>query len=86
MHPYTTDTSEEAERLQLAILRRMSPIERIQKVCRLSSNLRRMARDAVRRRYPDFDELELRLKFIEITYGKELADAVREHTREQKRV
>lgn len=82
-HPYTTDTSDEAERLQLEIFRRMSPTERIQKVRRLSSNLRQMARDAIRRRHPDCNKQEQRLKFIELTYGQELADAVREHTREQ---
>jgi proline racemase len=83
IRPYTTDTADEADRLQLEIFGRMSPTERIQKVCRLSSNLRQMARDAIQRRHPELDKHEQRLKYIEITYGKELADAVREHTRER---
>ncbi|QEG40772.1 hypothetical protein [Roseimaritima ulvae] len=81
MQPYTTDTSREAEAIQLELLRRMSPADRIAKMCNLSASLRRMAFDAIRRRHPKIGESEVRLKFIELTYGKELADAVRDHLR-----
>lgn len=64
----------------------MSPTERVNKMCKLSANLRRMAMDAIRRRHPEFDQLEVRLKFIELTYGKELADSVRSQLRERKLV
>ena len=81
MHPYTTDTSAEAEAIQLELFRRMSPADRIAKMCNLSASLRRMAFDAIRRVHPDLDEAEVRLKFIESTYGKDLADEVRRHLR-----
>lgn len=79
MQPYTTDTSVEAEAIQLELLRRMSPSDRITKMCNLSAILRRMAFDAIRRLHPDLDEADVRLKFIESTYGKELAAEVRHH-------
>jgi hypothetical protein len=82
-HPYTTDTSDEAAAVQLEGMRRMSGTERTNKMCKLSSSLRRMAMDAIRRRHPEYDQHEIRLKFIELTYGKELADAVRDHLRER---
>lgn len=82
-HPYTTDTSDEAAAVQLEGFRRMSPTERINKMCKLSASLRRMAMDAIHRRCPEFDENESRLKFIELTYDKELADAVRDHLRQR---
>lgn len=47
MQPYTTDTSVEAEAIQLEAFRRMSPTHRITKMCNLSASLRRMAFDAV---------------------------------------
>ncbi|MCA9129036.1 MAG: hypothetical protein KDB22_18240 [Planctomycetales bacterium] len=78
-HPYTTDTSEEALQVQLDGFRKMSPTERIHKMCSLSASLRRMAMNAIRRRFPGIDEQETRLRFIEFTYGPELADAVRDH-------
>ena len=82
--PYTTDTSDEAWAVQLEGFRRMSPTERVGKMCKLSASLRRMAMDAICRRHPEFDESEVRLKFIELTYGKELADSVRNHLQERK--
>ena len=42
-----------------------------------------MAMDAIRRRYPEFNEEEVRLKFIELTYGKELSDDVRQWQRKK---
>jgi len=36
-----------------------------------------MAFDAIRRRHPESSEDDVRLKFIELTYGKHLADEVR---------
>jgi len=77
--PYTTDTSTEAEAIQLELLRRMSPEDRIAKMCNLSASLRRMAFDAIRRVHPELNEVAVRLKFIESTYGKELAAEVRNH-------
>lgn len=81
--PYTTDTSAEAEAIQLELLRRMSPEERIAKMCNFSASLRRMAFDAIRRIHPDLDEAEVRLKFIESTNGKELAAEVEKALRQR---
>ena len=83
MQPYTTDTTDDALAAQLEGFRRMSPTERINKMCKLSASLRRMAMDAIRRRHPDYDQHEIRMKFIELTYGKSLADAVRKQLRDR---
>jgi hypothetical protein len=64
----------------------MSPTERVNKMCKLSASLRRMARDAIGRRHPQYDQHEIRMKFIELTYGKELADSVRAQLRERELV
>lgn len=82
---YTIDTSEEAFAIQLDCLRRMSPRERVQKACDLSRRLRNMAMDAIRRRHPELSDAEVRLMFIELTYGKDLADRVRESCSERSR-
>jgi len=83
MQPYTTDTSVEAEAIQPELLRRMSPADRITKMCNLSASLRRVAFDATRRLHPALDEAEVRLKFIESTYGEELAGEVRKHLQQR---
>ena len=74
-HP--TDTSRDAYELQLELLRRMPPIERLRKAFALSRQVKRMSFDAIRRRHPEFDEKAVRLKFIELTYGAALADGVK---------
>lgn len=80
---YTTDTSAEALEVQLDCLRKMSPRERISKMCALSRQVRNMAFSAIRRRHPEFDEEEVQLAFIELTYGKPLADDVRRWKQER---
>ena len=74
---YTTDTSPEAQAVQLECLRKMSPHERIRQMCAMSRQVRNMAFEAIRRRHPGLDESEVQLLFIELTYGKPLADDVR---------
>lgn len=74
---YTVDTSREALEVQLACLRQMSPRDRIRQTLAMSQRVRNMALDAIRRRHPDLDEAEIGLLFIELTYGKSLADDIR---------
>jgi hypothetical protein len=79
-----SDTSPEALAVQLECFRQMTPHERLQRACAWSGQLRRMAFDAIRRRHPDFSEDDVRLRFIELTYGKPLADEVRNWQREHR--
>ena len=64
--PYTTDTSPEAEAIQLELFRKMSPIERLRRAFGLSNELRRMAFAAIQRRHPGLSDNDVRLKFIEM--------------------
>lgn len=63
--------------VQLEGLRQMSPQQRIQRMCAMSNHVREMAMNAIRRRHPDFSDDDVRLRFIELTYGHDLADAIR---------
>jgi hypothetical protein len=72
-----TDASVEAEAVLLELIRGIAPSQRIDKSLRLSSELLRCAKAAIRRRYPEFTEDEIAVKFIELHYGSELATAVR---------
>lgn len=74
---YTTDTSAEALEVQLACLRKMSPQERIRRTCAMSRQIRNMGFANIRRRHPELSEEETQLLFIELSYGKPLADDVR---------
>ena len=73
---YTTDTSDEALAVQLECIRRMTPQERLRKACALSSQVRKMALDAIRRLEPGLAEEGVQLRFIELAYGRRLAEEV----------
>jgi hypothetical protein len=79
---YTTDTSPEAEAIQLDLLRQMTPEQRILKMCSLSQSVKKMAFDAIRRQHPEYSAEDVRLAFIELNFGKSLADDVRRWTQE----
>ena len=83
MPPDVSDTSNDTLEVQLECLRQMSPKERLRRACAWTGQVRRMAFDAIRRRHPEYSEDEVRLRFIELTYGKELAEEVRIWQREQ---
>ena len=72
-----SDTSDEALAVQLECLRQMSPHERLRRACAWSGQVRRMAFEAIRRRHPEYSEDEVRLSFIELAFGEELAEEVR---------
>ena len=74
---YTNDTSAEAEAVQLELIRSIAPSQRVEKTLRLSSEMIRSAKSAIRRRHPEFTKDEVTVKFIELHYGAELAAAFR---------
>ena len=74
---YTTDTSVEAFEVQIECFRRMAPQERIERMSSWSTQLKKMAMEAIRRRHPEFDEQQVQLKYIELAYGLEIAQGYR---------
>ena len=76
--PYTTDTTPDAERVQLELVRRMTGSERADMAITLTNEVIRQSKVAIRHRFPELSEADLKLKFIELHYGRELAEAVRQ--------
>jgi hypothetical protein len=72
-----SDTSSSAAAVQRARIRALAPLERLRKGCALSNRGRRMALEAIRRRHPDADATEVRLRYLELAYGPVLATEVR---------
>ncbi len=69
-----TDTHPEAERVQIELLRKASPARRFSSVRSLSRTTIELSRRAIRRRMPAASETEVALAFVELHYGKELAE------------
>lgn len=73
----SADTTAEAEAVQIDLLRRAGPARRAQMALALSARVIGMALQAYRRSHPGATETEIRLRFVELSYGRELAAAVR---------
>jgi hypothetical protein len=67
-----SDTSPEAERLQLEIFKRMGPAARLQAGIALSQTCRRLLAEGVRRRHPEYDERQVRLAVIRLMLPEDL--------------
>ena len=72
-----SDTTPAAEQVQIELLRKAGIVRRIELAADLTSFAIEGAFMALRRRYPEATEVELRLLFAEQQYGPALAARVR---------
>ena len=68
-----SDTSAEAERVQIALLRQAPPWRKTELVGDLVATVKQLVLSGLRRRYPDASESELRRHLAELLLGPELA-------------
>jgi hypothetical protein len=71
------------ERVQIELIRKASPAKLFGLVRSMSQTMMQASRDNIRRLHPDANKEELTLIFVELYYGKELANLV--HTQMEKR-
>ena len=74
-----SDTTPDADQVQMRLLRSKSPSERLGLALRLSSEVIRASKLAISRVHPQWTEREIGYKFIELHYGRELAEATRRY-------
>lgn len=73
----SADTDPEAEAVQIDLLRRAGPARRLRMALDLSAQVMGMSLRALRRSCPDASEAEIRLRFVELHYGRDLAAGLR---------
>ncbi len=71
------DTDPDAERVQAALLGAASVSRRLALALSLTDTVHGLARRAIRSTLGTDDETEVRLRFVELHHGRELANAVR---------
>ncbi len=77
MKPQSRDTSIEAEKIQIEILRKSTIAERLSLMRKLTSSTRKLAKSAIKKCNPGKSQKELNLIFVEVIYGKALANQLR---------
>jgi hypothetical protein len=73
-----TDTSPDALDVQLACFRALTPQERLQKMVASSRRGRDLAMAAIHAAEPRLSDQEVRLRYLALAYGEELATEVRQ--------
>ena len=69
------DTSPEAERVLIELLRACSPTRRAEMASTLTNQALWRARRGIAKARPELSEVERRLLFVKVHYGARLADA-----------
>ena len=77
MRTQSEDTSPEMERVQIELIRKASPAKIFGLVRSMSQTMIQASRRNIRKLHPDASEEELTLIFVELYYGKQLANLVR---------
>ena len=76
MRTQSLDTSPEAEKVLIELLRQAPPWRRMQLADRLSQSMRQFSMAGIRDRNPGASEPEIRRQFAELHLGTELAGKV----------
>lgn len=84
MAEHMSDTTADAQAVQLELLRGKSPNQKFSMLCSLTHTAMFHAKRALRRANPELDALSLQLRFIEIHYGVALALEVAENVRSRR--
>lgn len=74
-----SDTDPETERVHLAMIRAAPPARRLGLAFSLSRTVMNLSRAGIARRHPGASPDEVGLIFVELNYGRELADELRAH-------
>ena len=68
-----SDTSVEAERMQVELWRRMSPLEKVRAVTEVSQAVQQLSLTGIRSRHPDATDQECLLRLAVLKLGRQLA-------------
>ena len=74
-----SDTSQESADVQIAVLSSMTISQRLALTFELSETVIALSKRAIKRANPDYSEVEVRCQFVELHYGKFLADEFRNY-------
>ena len=72
-----SDTHPDVEAVQQELLRRMSAGEKFALVQSLTAAVVALCKQGIRERHPEYNEQEVKIHFVDMNYGHELAEGFR---------
>lgn len=79
MKTQSIDTNEKTEKVLISIIRKESHSKKLSQVFSLSQMAIQLSKRAIRRANPNLDDNEINLLFIELHYGRDLANKVKQY-------
>ena len=79
MRTQSSDTHPDVERVQIELLRKMTVAQRARLMRSWSAAVIQLSRRAIKKANPDANEDELAVIFVDLHYGRDLAERFREH-------
>lgn len=79
MQTQSSDTSFQAEQVQIELIRSVPVARRITQARALSETVIRLSRRAIQRCHPEWPQRKVDLAFVEYHYGQDLANSVRRY-------
>lgn len=83
--PRSNDLADDAREIPLEWLQKASPGDRAARAMSLTAAAITRSRNEIRRLHPDLTDEELGVKFVELHYGRELADEVAAFLKQRRR-
>jgi hypothetical protein len=80
-----SDTDPAAERVQVELARKMTAAQKVAQVRSLSALVIGLSRRAIARAQPHLSQQELDVKFVELHYGKGLAEGLAEDLKRRRK-
>ncbi len=78
-----SDTHPHVEKVLIELLRKATLSERVSRAFSMSAMVKDLSMRAVAKANPEYSQQEVKLKWAELHYGKDLADRVREYLRKR---
>ena len=76
-----SDTHPQAQKVLIELFRKATVAQRADRAFSMSATVKELSMRAIARANPNDSEQEIKLKWAELHYGKDLADRVREYIR-----
>ena len=74
-----SDTHPDAEKVLIELLRKATVAQRVSRAFSMSDMVKRLSMQAIAKASPKYSQQEVKLKWAELHYGKELTDRIREY-------
>jgi len=81
-----SDTSPQAEEIQIALIKKLTPAQRAAKVFSLSQEVIALSKRAIQRSNPGLSEFEMKLLYVHYFYGPGIAQKVRAYLEERNKI